>query len=128
MTTWSWINRLYPSCISEARKDLRLGDRSTRLTIQRRACKLPPQLIEKTVDNLKLLCPDTDGGGKDWLKLKDMHFPLERAASPKDPSHTMYLREFIYFPESLLGSIEDYEAPPRHWRNVYKDRRNPTTF
>jgi hypothetical protein len=74
------------------------------------------------------LCPDTNSEGKDWLKMKDMHFPPERATSQKHPSHTPHLREFTYLRERLLDLIEEYQAPPRHWKNVFTDRRNPTTF
>jgi hypothetical protein len=46
----------------------------------------------------------------------------------RHPSNTPRLRDFTYLRERLLDLIEEYQAPPRHWRNVYKDRRNPTTF
>jgi hypothetical protein len=85
-------------------------------------------LIEEVYYSLKLLCPDTNKEGREWLKLKGMNFPLERAATRKHPSHTPHLREFTYLRERLLDLIEEYQAPPRHWKNVFTDRRNPTTF
>jgi len=62
-----------------------------------------------------------------WLDEAGVEFASEFFVF-RHPLNTPRLREFTYLRERLLDLIEEYEAPPRHWRNVYKDRRNPTTF
>jgi hypothetical protein len=101
---------------------------SIRLTQTFSACVLPRQLIMETLYSLELLFPTVDSESIELLKRKGMDFPRGRVNENQHPSHTPRLREFSYLRERLLDLVEEYQAPPRHWKNVFTDRRNPTTF
>jgi hypothetical protein len=75
-------------------------------------------------NGLKSLCPETNSEGKDRRKKKDKHFPLEPAAAQEHPSRTPHFRKATYSRERLIDLIEQYQAPPRCWRNISMNKKN----
>ncbi|KAJ9643964.1 hypothetical protein H2199_003830 [Coniosporium tulheliwenetii] len=84
---------------------------------------IPLHILEETIKTLDALFPWNDETS-DFLDKhsKDFHLLTPPSDTPID------LQEFTFYRDRLLEIITEFQTPPRDWRTIWKDRRNPMQF
>jgi len=103
---------------------IKVEDCSAACNLQSNGSLLDPEIYEEASKTLDLLFPCWD---KKTQKLLKRHRKEEIAYSSR--TRQLDLKHFKYFRDRLLELNEDvFLAPPRGWRQLWNDRRDPQKF
>ncbi|KAH9229131.1 hypothetical protein K456DRAFT_56520 [Colletotrichum gloeosporioides 23] len=84
---------------------------------------VPREVIHETIESLKYLYPRDRATAKlfeqEGFNLYSFHQPV--TDRPR-------LMEFKYYRSRLVDVAYEFLNPPRKWRSIWKDRRNPMQF
>lgn len=103
---------------------------SQMLSVHRQAAKDLLPLFEETLRTLDVLFPVWDASTTIFIA----EFGTKDSMVPKSmlkdlcPQQQQSLTKFKFWRARLTELIVEHQSPPRGWRQIWKDRRNPMAF
>ncbi|KAI8945402.1 hypothetical protein F4801DRAFT_568387 [Xylaria longipes] len=85
---------------------------------------IPTQVIEETIESLDYLFPAYEQRTTDYLEKNGINLDDENGCRGVRPA----LKDFALYNSRLIDIAYEFLNPPRDWRSIWKDRRNPMQF
>ncbi|KAI0459488.1 hypothetical protein F5B21DRAFT_524973 [Xylaria acuta] len=85
---------------------------------------IPKQVIEETIKSLDYLFPAYEERTTAYLEKIDINLDDENDLRGLRPA----LKEFAFYNARLIDIAYEFLNPPRDWRSIWKDKRNPMQF